>query len=267
MNSYGLFNDLKTDVPDSFLKYFYENGYALVPSVLSKLEVDLLTKHCFHYLDLQELDAISKGIDLKRIKEENLLRCPLRYERNFFDFICLNQKIAEITTSILGKNYQIHLQNAILNKPNMEHHQSSWHRDIPYQPYILSRPMSLNVFICLTDFSEMTGSTYVVPGSHKVPDNEVVVSDLEAKKIPVSMTRGGMILFDSFLWHRAGHNSSSEVRIGVNTVFTTPIIKQQISLPDFLPPDYAISDYEKNLLGYTWASPKSVNEFRFRKKS
>ena len=86
---------------------------------------------------------------------------------DFFFELFYNDLFIDITEKIIVKNFHLHLQNGIINTPEELHHQSSWHRDMPYQEWIISRPLALNAFYCLTDFTDKNGATYVLPYSHK----------------------------------------------------------------------------------------------------
>ena len=122
----------------------------------------------------------------------------------------------------------INLQNAIINKPNEEHHQSSWHRDLPYQDWIISKPLAVNAFYCMSDFTSQNGATFLLPFSQKIekfPSKRYV----EENQIQMIAPKGSVVLFDSMVFHRASFNSTSNVRYGINNMFVVPILKQQIS--------------------------------------
>jgi ectoine hydroxylase-related dioxygenase (phytanoyl-CoA dioxygenase family) len=72
-------------------------------------------------------------------------------------------------------------------------------------------------------------------------------------------------VFDSMVFHRAGENRSGRPRRAVNQVFSTPIIAQQISLPDALQGKYADDPALARLLGYDVAPARSVAAWRERR--
>lgn len=265
MSIYGLFSEMTTSLPSNLLSDFNNEGFVILPDLLNSSEVNYLINLTDKYLEIQEKESINNGLNLQKINEENLLRCPLYYHRDFYRLLCLNPKVTQLVSHVLGANYQLHLQNAVINKPNINHHQATWHRDFPYQPFLPNRCMAISIFFCLTDFSEETGGTCIVPRSHRLKDNEISLDMLENNKLIPQVKAGGAIVFDSFLWHRSGKNMSSFSRYGINNVFTTPILKQQISLPDFLPSGYCESEVDQKILGYKWSQPKSVLELRAKK--
>jgi ectoine hydroxylase-related dioxygenase (phytanoyl-CoA dioxygenase family) len=67
------------------------------------------------------------------------------------------------------------------------------------------------------------------------------------------------------VFHRAGENRSGRPRRAVNQVFTTPIIAQQISLPQALNGRYAADPVLARLFGYDVAPAPSVTAWRERR--
>jgi ectoine hydroxylase-related dioxygenase (phytanoyl-CoA dioxygenase family) len=197
---------------------------------------------------------------LKKINEQNLVRCPLLYDEFFID-IATNHRVMEIVKKVLGDYFILHLQNGIINKPNEEHHQSSWHRDLPYQNFVISKPLALGALFCIDDFTNESGSTFVLPHSHRV---ELIPSSqyIEKNSKQIIAKAGSVILFDSMLFHKAGYNSANYIRRAINNVFVVPIIKQQINLPIALNGKYSDDDFLSKLLGYQSNSPSSDIEWR-----
>lgn len=177
---------------------------------------------------------------LARAGESGVLRFPLKF---FNQFACLleNPQIDEIVDRVIGKSAICHLMNAILLKPmsaqdsssHSDLFQSRFHRDFPRS--LGGKPLSINAFYCLTDFSEVNGSTRFVVGSHQRDDLSVPTS-LRAPE-SVQAKAGSVIVFDSTIWHAGGSNSATHDRIGVNTQWTYHWIKQQIDLVRYLGAD------------------------------
>jgi ectoine hydroxylase-related dioxygenase (phytanoyl-CoA dioxygenase family) len=157
------------------------------------------------------------------------------------------------------------LQNGIINMPGEEHHQSSWHRDFPYQNWVSTEAIGCNVFYCLDDFSEETGGTFLLPFSHKMT-HMPSVPYLEKHCIQINAKAGSAVLFDSMLFHKAGYNrSKTQIRRGVNHVYAKAIVRQQINLPEMLKGKYSEDPYLNMLLGYDAQTSLSVVDFRNRR--
>ena len=185
---------------------------------------------------------------LASIQELDICRAPLLYD---FDFIKLviHHRFLPVIRAFLGDWFVLNLQNAIINRPQAGHHQSSWHRDLPYQNYVISRPLAINVLWAIDEFSDETGGTLVLPFTHK---SEMLPSDsyIEANRQVASASAGSAIVFDSMMFHRAGANKSSILRRAVNQLYTSPIIKQQYDFPRALGARPGLEPAIARLLGY-----------------
>jgi ectoine hydroxylase-related dioxygenase (phytanoyl-CoA dioxygenase family) len=163
---------------------------------------------------------------------------------------------------ILVSYFILHLQNGIINMPNEEHHQSSWHRDLPYQNWTSSEPLACNVYCCIDDFNSETGGTYMLPFSQQF-NSAPSIQYMEKYAAQVNAPAGSVILFNSMMFHKAGYNKSKDkTRRGINQMYVKPIISQQIDLPRFLNGKYADDEFLSMLFGYKTQLAKSVSEYR-----
>lgn len=233
-------------------------GYTVVENVLKSFELEESRNR------LDQLNQIQKNEfsleALHKINELNMVRCPFLYDE-YFLHIATNGTVNELVKRILGDYYILHLQNGIINMPNEEHHQSSWHRDLPYQNFEISTPLALSALFCLDDFSLESGGTIVLPFSHKM---QIVPSEtfIEKNKEQSICKAGSVILFDSMLLHKAGNNSSNKIRRAINNMYVQPILKQQIDFPKALKGKYANDPYLFKFLGYDSSVAESVIEWR-----
>lgn len=257
--SYGVNNQEENlSLADACVEELRINGF----SVLDKVLDDKALESCRTKMDeLYEKQLQRFGEEkLKKIDELNIVRCPLA-EDEFFLNISTNSKIVDIVSRLLGNYFILHLQNGIINKPNEEHHQSSWHRDLPYQEFISSKPLAISALFCVDDFTEESGSTFVLPYSHKI---ESIPSKpyLQKHNVKILAKAGSVILFDAMVFHKAGYNSANFIRRAINNVYTTPIIKQQINLALALNNKYANDPFLSKFLGYQSNSTSSELEWR-----
>jgi ectoine hydroxylase-related dioxygenase (phytanoyl-CoA dioxygenase family) len=236
-------------------------GFTVLSGVFSDGEISdytLLVNQC---LKKQEEEF---GLEnLTRINEMNAARMPFLQEPELRDLF-MADAILEMVELRIGSVFHLHLQNAIVNKGKQEHHQSSWHRDLPYQSWTISKPIAFNAFVCLTDFNELNGATFILPYSQhfdQFPSEEFA----DQNKIQINAKKGDVLFFDSMCFHRAGYNDTLEDRIGVNNMFVVPILKQQIDIPANISKNEALSIKEKMILGFDYETPKSVADFRNRR--
>jgi len=238
------------------------NGFTLIDNLISP---DDLTQFRNILDEIYQVQVAEIGgvENLNNINDEFIVRCPLAFDKLFLS-MATNPKILNICSAVLGDYYILMLQNGIINKPSEFNFQASWHRDLNYQHFVSTRPLSLSVLFCLDDFTDLTGGTYFLPATHKVekfPSDEFIM----ANEITIEAKAGSAILFDSMVFHRAGLNRSLNIRRGVNHMYTLPFIKQQISIPNMLGENYT-NDYDLyKLLGYESQTGNSVMEWRSNK--
>ena len=185
---------------------------------------------------------------LAEIGEHETARCCLAYDEAFLA-LATDPLALQVVGQLLGDYFVLMQQNAIVNHPSHEHTQRAYHRDLPYQHFVSSRPLAISALYCVDPFTTANGATVVVPASHKLeafPSDGVAASLETAVEAPA----GSFIVFDSMLFHRAGVNRSSSPRRGVNHVYSLPFIAQQISIPAMLNGRYADDPALARLLGY-----------------
>ena len=73
---------------------------------------------------------------------------------------------------------------------------------------------------------------------------------VEKHQRPVEALAGSVIVFDAMLFHRGGYNNSGRTRLGINHIFTLPLIKQQINLPATLGDRFKDDPKLRRILGY-----------------
>ena len=243
---------------DSRLAELRHFGFCILPAVLGPEELAEARGRLDAVYAAQE-KALGAGF-LREIGELNLARLPLAYDV-LFAGLSVSPAVLGLVKALLGDFVILHLQNGILNMPNARHSQAAWHRDLPYQNWVISEPLSVNAMFCLDPITVETGCTHVLPHSHhlaRFPDPDFV----ERHAVPVVAEAGSVCLFDSMLFHRAGANTSANVRRGINQQYTVPLLKQQIDLPRALGGRHSADPAYAQLFGYTSQTPASVEEWR-----
>lgn len=246
------------DKLEGFVEEIKILGYSLIENVLTEEEVNKASG----LLD-QAYVKQSKDFGEERliaVKEKNLVRCPLAYD-DFFLQLCNKPLVIDLIKRLLGDYFIINQQNGIINFPGEEHHQSSWHRDLPYQEYITSKPLAIGCLLCIDDFNFTTGSTEILPYTHlleKIPS----LNYIQKNKVSVTLKKGGAIVFNAMTYHKAGSNSSDSIRRGLNTLYSIPLLKQQINLFSQLKGKHMDDEWLSKLLGYDSQVASNVEEWR-----
>ncbi|MES2593560.1 MAG: phytanoyl-CoA dioxygenase family protein [Bacteroidota bacterium] len=257
--SFGITNQLiLVDELDQYIEELTINGFSIIENLLSEKELVTARKKLDDVYNKQ-VNEFSEN-ELDAINELHLARMPFIYD-DYFLKIATNEKLISVIQKFLGNYFILHLQNGIINMPKQGHHQHSWHRDLPYQDFIISKPLAISCLFCLDDFNLSTGGTIVLPHTHKtdkMPSQEYI--DKFATQITAKA--GSVILFDSMVFHKAGYNGSDQIRRGLNHMYTSAILKQQINIPESLNGKYSDDPFLRMLLGYDACPPKNVFEWR-----
>jgi ectoine hydroxylase-related dioxygenase (phytanoyl-CoA dioxygenase family) len=193
---------------------------------------------------------------LEAIGEQHMIRLPLAYEPIFLE-LATHPDVLDICRRLMGSYIVLNQQNGVVNPAHGTYSQGRYHRDLPYQHFVASRPLGVSALFCLDPFTADNGATRVIPASQT---QEAFPADAVVDQIAVQVVvpAGSFILMDAMVFHAGGSNRTAGDRRAVNHVFTVPPFKQHISLPDALGPDFTADPAIRKLLGYEVRVPTSV---------
>lgn len=228
-------------------------GYAVVPSGLSTDAVAALAAE-FDAVQGRYIERYGLAYLAER-DEHNTIRLPLT-ESDAFRQLAMNPNILALVEKLVRGRFVLNQQNGIVNPSGARYNQGAWHRDLPYQHFVSTRPLAVNALYCVDDFTPENGASLVLPASHK---EEAFPSDafVAAHAHSVAAQAGSFIVLDCMCFHRGGENRSARVRRAVNHVYTIPHLKQQVSIPCAVD----LGGYDeatRRLLGADWDVPASV---------
>lgn len=237
-------------------------GYAVVESMLSDSFLQTTREAMY-----RAQEAIWRDVGeerLSRAGELGVLRLMLKYEPHFFKFLEIPEVLA-IVDGTVSSTAIMHLQNGFIlpslppgETPTI--FQNTFHQDFPR---VLNGYMaSINIMFAIDEFSEATGATLVVPGTHQMttpPSDDY----LKANAVAMECRAGSMVVFDSTLWHAAGANTSGRDRLAINHQFTRSYIKQQIDYARALGDAVVLaqSPRTQQLLGWYTRVVTSLDEY------
>jgi ectoine hydroxylase-related dioxygenase (phytanoyl-CoA dioxygenase family) len=250
------------DEVDAYAEEITNIGYTVVESGFSADELQMIRQKIDDAYELQVREIGGEGV-LQRINDADLVRCIIGYDDYFLKLAAL-PLIMAVTRKLLGQNFILMSQNAIINRPADSHYQFTWHRDLNYQHYVSSRPLAVSALYAIDDFNAETGGTWLIPASHKsalFPSSDFV----RRHRKQIGAPAGSILLFDAMIYHRAGVNRSGQLRRSVNHIYCVPMIQQQISLPHVLGGKFSDDPFLRMFLGYDTATGRSVQEWRMRK--
>lgn len=233
-------------------------GYALVDSGLDAAALGELRAR---FDALRAAHAARHGAEhLARIGEADMIRCPLAEEPAFLR-LAAHPMILALCERLIGPGFILNQQNGIVNPArSTAYAQSPYHRDLPYQHYVSSRPLALNALFCLDPFTTENGATRVIPASHK---EEAFPSEalIRREERQVTAPAGHFIVLDCMAFHGGGQNRSATDRRAVNHVYTIAHMRQQIDLPAMLGEGFTDDPRLRQLLGLHHPQPRSVAEY------
>lgn len=234
-------------------------GYTVIDDVLQESELGDWRERIDAVYERQEMESGGREA-LVAIGDQDLCRAPLLYDQAFLS-MARHEKVLAIVSRVLGDWFILNLQNAIINRPNERHQQSAWHRDLPYQNWVASRPLAIGALFAIDPFSEATGSTLMLPHSHR---RELIHAEayISAHATTVVAQPGSVVLFDAMVFHRAGYNRSEQIRRGVNHLYTVPLLKQQYDFPRAFGDVFRDDAELRRLLGYTSTVPVDALQWR-----
>ncbi|HEX2833283.1 MAG TPA: phytanoyl-CoA dioxygenase family protein [Thermoanaerobaculia bacterium] len=248
------------DSLDIVLAALRDDGCAIVHDVLDDATLVAAREGIYRGKDLVE--SLIGRERLQQAGEIGVVRAPMLASPVFYDLLALPPVLA-IVDATVSTTAVLHVQNAFALPPAAPQHQDTFqrtfHRDFPrvLNGYVCS----VNMLLAIDDFTFDNGATLVIPGSHQRADAPPTASFESAA--PAECPRGGMIVFDSTLWHAAGINQSAVDRCAVNQQFTRSYFKQQIDYVRCLGDEVvaAQSPRVQQLLGWYTRVPTSLTEY------
>ena len=137
-----------------------------------------------------------------------------------------DRRIVDPCESIFGPYTRVSSLGAVMNHPGNA--RGYWHSDWPFNQTVATHVpapypdavMHITAIFMLSPFTEETGGTLVVPGSHRSPENPSGETDVDRDspyptEISAIGDAGSVLLFDSRLWHSVATNHGDRPRTAV----------------------------------------------------
>jgi Phytanoyl-CoA dioxygenase (PhyH) len=235
-------------------------GYTTLSSGLSQQALDRLSV-MFDQAELSyKQSAAEKHLDLAAIGERDIIRVLPTVAPEFWE-VAFNERLHKLLSQMLGDYYILNQVNGLVNRANASRYsQAAYHRDLPYQHFVCSRPIAINALFAMDDFTVENGATRVIPASHT---REAFPSDGTIRRIEkqVTVPRGTFIVLDCMAYHAGSTNYSSVDRRAVNHVFTIPMLRQQLHLPSIIGSTDGLTDWQRKVLGFGHDEYRSIDEW------
>jgi ectoine hydroxylase-related dioxygenase (phytanoyl-CoA dioxygenase family) len=237
-------------------------GYVIIDSGYKMPEIQSISEEFTQARDCYiETYGESK---LKSLNEFHTIRSPLTFGGKTFLKLALNETLLSVIKRLIPGNFILNQQNGIVNPPHETYNQSAWHRDLPYQHFVSTKPLAINALYCVDDFTCENGATFVLPASHKV-EAFPTSSYIRRNAIQVEAKAGSFIVLDCMVFHAGGFNKTNLERRAVNHLYNIPYFKQQINIPMNM--KFAdLSIEEKSILGFNYTEASSILEYLSMRK-
>jgi len=257
LTAYGVLDGFKRLSTAPAVEQLRTVGYVVIESGYTPSEItnirERFTRASANYIETHGKQK------LESINETDTVRALLAQGDEIFLEVAMNRELVSIAKELIVGKFILNQQNGITNPPRKQYSQSSWHRDLPYQHFISSRPLALNALYCIDDFTCENGGTFVLPASHKIehfPSDEYI----RRNAIQIEAKAGSFIILDCMLFHCGGFNNTTLPRRAINHLLTVPYIKQQINLSIAMS-KAQLNDEQKAFLGFDYQVPASVNDY------
>ena len=201
------------------------NGYAIIENFINKSNLKKIRKKID---ELYRKEIKTYGYNsLKKINDLGVLRSPYLESVTIANEI-FSRKVLEINKIFFDDQFILHVNRGIINSRKFSHPAATWHREPPYQNFTTNEPVALT-FVHLIDKNSLSnGGLKILKCSHKwerFPSEDFVNRNFEIPEIK----EGSLLVFDSALFHCASENKM-RTRRSLVTIFTTPLMKQQINI-------------------------------------
>jgi len=261
--SYGIRQQSQSDSAlDEAAEQVKNLGFAIIDSGYTTPELQRFSGQ-FDQTRANYLETYGEA-KLKSLNEFHTIRAPLTHGGEAFLKLALNANLLLILKKLIDGKFILNQQNGIINPPQETYNQGAWHRDLPYQHFVSTKPLAINALFCVDDFTLENGATFVLPASHKA---EAFPSPNYVKKnaIQIEAKAGSFILLDCMVFHAGGFNRTQSARRGLNHVYNIPFFKQQINIPMNMN-GAILSAEEKNILGFNYLEPTCIVDYLATRK-
>ena len=169
-----------------------------------------------------ELGTEQVGNAVRNIMELPLFSPPLA------ELIAYEPLLDVLEALFESPEFHFHNYKCIIKAPKVSS-AFRWHRDLPYLFH--TSPNLITAMLCLDPMTEENGATVVMPGTHRIADDEVTRADVEvderdlpadAERVTVTCPAGSAVLFHVNILHGGGPNRSDIPRRNVIGIWAGP---------------------------------------------
>ena len=211
------------------------DGYILIPNFLNEDDCDAMDKEVLKIINniIPEGSAFSHAyagdghIAIREMKpspnaksiEDEISKLFRIHSKGVFNDFIHKKLLGDILEDILGPDVDCFLSQYIFKNPGAWG--QPWHQDSSYFPF--DREPQVAAWLATSEATLENGCLVVLPGSHKESLHEHLPDEREgsnygyteikdhdfSKEIPMTLSKGDLLLFHSFLMHKSYDNNSN----------------------------------------------------------
>lgn len=192
-----------------------QNGFVIIPSLLSKDECESIKDQTTPFLDKTGRNEF-EGVKTQRIY--NVLsktRC--------LDKLATNPRIIGLLDKLFEPSYLLS-QSQVINIQPGESQQTLHYDDGFYKIPRPRQPLGAATVWAIDEFTKTNGATKMVPGSHTWEQTRLPKPD---EVISAAMPQGSVVFFLGTTWHGGGKNMSDQSRFAVTHQYCEAYMRQQ----------------------------------------
>ena len=224
------------------IEFLDEYGYLGLGQLLSADQVKQINDRITELLQTEGDNAGAELAESKYIrhpKEEGADRlADLVNKGMIFDIFYTHPRVLAGIDAVLGQQYKLSSLNYRAAKPGkgLQKLHVDWKNTVVNGSYKVCNSIWL-----LDDFTELNGSTRIVPKTHKstlLPD-EVMTdpNDKHPDEIRIIAPAGSVFIFNSHVWHGGTTNQTTHDRRSIHSYFCTREQPQQIDQRKYITPE------------------------------
>lgn len=159
-----------------------------------------------------------------------------------------------------GGPYILNSFGGAINSAYSRSYAHNIHRDI--RSHSGDQKLLLNTLVMFDEFTPDNGATFLMPGSHRMPEKPSE-KDFYAVAKQALGPAGSILMFDSNVWHAGGDNNTAFPRRSVTPMFCKPYVKPGFDYPRALGYDKGdtFSADLRQILGYNSRIPATLEEW------
>lgn len=232
-------------------------GWSILERAVDADRVRRMRADCLKWVDICARVQVKNGINQAG---DGTAHHSLGLNDSLDEFIDSGTAASYLDCYFDGGLYILHAINPVSGAPGATNYVHKIHRDV--RTYIPGKNIRMNMLVMLDDFTMDNGATHVLEGSHRLdraPDREYFDANYRSLVGPA----GSIVLFNSYLWHRGGTNTTQQNRVALTLSFNPPFLKPQMDYARMLGESYfaGVTERTRQILGYNSRVPASLDEW------